>query len=231
MTAGVVVSALVVVVVAIAISSGGGKSASGLKTGKQATQQTTAVGQLLAGIPQSGAYLGNRKAPVTLTYYGDLECPVCKVFSLSGGFPQLVATDVRAGKVQVLYRAFQTATQDPTTFQTQQVAALAAGEQQHFWDFTELFYREQGPEGTSYVNQSYLDGLARQIPTLNYSQWLKARNSPALPAQVQGDIRSGGVLGVQGTPTLIVAGPRGKAQVPEPVPSYSQLEQEIKSVA
>ena len=81
-----------------------------------------------------------------MTYYGDLECPICRDFTVSGGFPQLVANEVRQGKVKVVYRAFETATPDPTTFQTQQVAALAAGKQNHFWDFTELFYHQQGQE-------------------------------------------------------------------------------------
>jgi len=85
-----------------------------------------------------------------MTYYGDLECPICRDFTLSGGFPQLVANDIRAGKVKVVYKAFETATPSPQTFQTQQVAALAAGKQNHFWDYAELFYREQGAEGRSW---------------------------------------------------------------------------------
>jgi hypothetical protein len=36
-----------------------------------------------------------------------------------------------------LVRAY--ATQDPSTFREQQVAALAAGEQDRTWDFVELF--------------------------------------------------------------------------------------------
>ena len=82
-----------------------------------------------------------------MTYYGDLECPICQDFTLSGGFPQLVSNEVRTGKVQVVYKAFQTATRDPTVFKTQQVAALAAGQQQQFWNFAELFYHEQGQRG------------------------------------------------------------------------------------
>ena len=75
-----------------------------------------------------------------------------------------MANEVRQGKVKVVYRAFQTATPDPATFQTQQVAALAAGKQNHFWDFTELFYHQQGQEQTGYVTDGYLSGLAGQVP-------------------------------------------------------------------
>ena len=35
---------------------------------------------MLKGIPQHGTTLGNPKAPVTFTEYGDLQCPICKDF-------------------------------------------------------------------------------------------------------------------------------------------------------
>ncbi len=99
-------------------------------------------------------------------------------FTLQGGFSQLVSNDVKAGRVKVQYKAFETATRDPATFQTQQVAALAAGKQNRFWNFMELFYHQQGSEGTNYVTENYLDALAAQIPGLNIAQWKTARNDP-----------------------------------------------------
>jgi protein-disulfide isomerase len=229
MIGGVVLVAVAIVAVAIAISAGGGGS-SGVKTGAQASQVSAQVEQLLGGIPQSGATLGNPNAPVTMTYFGDLECPICKAFTLQGGFPQLVANQVRQGKVKVVYRAFQTATRDPQTFQTQQVAALAAGKQNRFWNFAELFYREQGQEDTSYVTESYLATLAQQAG-VNVSAWRTARNDPTLVSQVQADGAAGTAAGVQGTPTLIFQGPKGKASPPSGVPSYSDLQSAINQVS
>jgi protein-disulfide isomerase len=48
---------------------------------------------------------------------------------------------------------------------------------------------------------------------------------------VQSEQQAARAAGVQGTPTLIFQGPRGKAQSPEAAPSYDQLERVIKSVA
>lgn len=231
MIGGVVLAAIAIVAVAIAVSSGGGKKSSGLQTGTSASQTANQVQQMFAGIPQSGATLGDPSAPVTMTYYGDLECPVCQAFTLSGGFPQLVANEVRQGKVKVVYKAFETATPDPTTFQTQQVAALAAGKQNRFWDFAELFYRQQGQEDTGYVTESYLDGLARQIPGLNFNTWKTDRSDPSLAAQVQSDGAAGKAAGVSGTPTLIFTGPKGSASPNSGVPSYSDLQNAIKQVS
>jgi protein-disulfide isomerase len=225
---GIVVGAVAVIAVVVAISVGGSKS-SGLQTGAKGTQTVASVDRLLSGIPQSGARLGNPKAPVTLTYYGDLQCPVCRDFTLSS-FPQLVAKDVRDGKVQVVYKAFKTATPDPTTFQTQQAAALAAGEQNRFWNYIELFYHEQGAEGTNYVNEDYLNGLAKQVPGLSVNNWRTARNNAQLVSQIQSDEQTGSSAGVNATPTLILSGPKGKTTPPASVPTYSQLKAAINSV-
>jgi protein-disulfide isomerase len=228
MLGGLVVGVVAVVAVAIAISSS--NSSGGVQKGAKATQTVNEVEQLLAGIPQSGSVLGNPHAPVTLTYYGDLECPICQAFTLNGGFPQLVSNDVKSGKVKVVYRSLQTATRDPGTFQTQQVAALAAGQQQRFWNYAELFYRQQGEEGTGYVNDAFLTGLAKQIPGLNLSSWQSARSDQSLAAQVQSDVQSAARANINSTPTLIFTGPKGSAQVQVAVPNYSQLQQTLKAV-
>ena len=233
MVGGTVVGAIVVVVALILISSGGGKKETGLQTGTKASATVTAVNSLLSGIPQSGNTLGNPTAPVTMTYYGDYECPVCQAFTLQGGFPQLVSNDVRTGKVKVVYKSFCTATcngPNRDQFSAQQAAGLAAGRQKLFWQYTELFYREQGTEGSGYVTQSYLEGLAQQLPNLNFSAWQSARNDPNLSAQVASDQASAHQLGVSGTPTLIFAGPKGQTVTSSAVPSYAQLEQAVKQV-
>lgn len=229
MLIGVVVAAVAVVVVAIAVSSGGGKSETGLVKNAKATRLVSQIDGMFAGIPQTGATLGNPHAPVTMNYYGDLECPVCQDFTLNGGFPQLVAKDVRAGKVKVVYRNFQTATPSQSTFQTQQVAALAAGKQNRFWDFVELFYHQQGAEGSSYVTPAYLTGLAQQAG-LNMSSWSSARNDPTLVSQVNSDEAAAHAAGVQGTPTLVFSSHKGQAEAPSGVPTYSDLQQAIKQV-
>jgi protein-disulfide isomerase len=233
MVGGAVLAAVVIVAVLVLINSGGGKKG-GLQTGTKATATQVAVNQLLAGIPQSGVVLGNPKAPVTMTYYGDYQCPVCQAFTVQGGFPQLVSNDVRNGKVKVVYAAFCTATcngPNPRVFPTQQVAGLAAGKQNKFWQYTELFYRQQGQENTNYVTEHYLQGLAKQIPSLNLTTWQTDRNDPSLTSQVNSEQSKAKSLGVSGTPTLVFQGPKGQAVPNSAVPSYAQLERAVKQVS
>jgi protein-disulfide isomerase len=116
-------------------------------------------------------------------------------------------------------------------FVPSQAAARAAGKQHRGWNYIELFYHEQGDETTSYVTDSYLDGLAAQIPGLDYQRWSSDRHSSVLSAQVTADERQAAAAGYNSTPTILISGPKGRAQpIVDNPSSYSQLETAIASV-
>jgi protein-disulfide isomerase len=169
---------------------------------------------------------------VTVTEFADLQCPICKEFS-EGAQNQLIANDVRAGKVKLVYRSLSTATgngPNPNIFPTQQAAALAAGEQQKAWHYIELFYKEQGQEGTDYVNTNFLNNLAKQVTGLNFDKWSTDRTSPSLIAQVNQDQQTAASKGYNSTPTIVVKGPKGEAAPIVGNTDYASLEAKIKSV-
>jgi protein-disulfide isomerase len=200
--AGALVTGIVIVGVLIALMSAG--SSTGIPTSSAQVKATVgAVGALLRGIPQSASTLGNPNAPVTLEYFGDLECPTCREFTL-GALPALIRGYVRAGKLKIEYRSLRTATGDPETFRTQQVAALAAGRQNKMWMFVELFYHEQGEEGTGYVTERYLQRLARQVPGLNVAGWTAARSYPELAMILAADGRAANSAGLTSTPSFLI---------------------------
>lgn len=228
---GVVLAAVVLVAIAIAISVGGGSSTPPPNS-SSAKRAGAAVAAELAGIPQSGSTLGAGRAKVTVTEFGDLQCPICRDFAL-GAESSLISNDVRSGKVKLVYRSLETATgnsPDPSVFATQQAAALAAGLQKHAWDFILLFYRQQGTEGTAYVTAAYLSALARQIPGLNFNKWASDRSSSSLSAQVVADGQAAAAKGYNSTPTIVVEGPKGAAQPIVGSTDYAGLESAIRSV-
>jgi protein-disulfide isomerase len=233
MLGGIVLIAIAVVAVAIAVSSRGGSS-SAPKLGSTASKQAAAaVTASLSGIPQSGNRLGSPTAKVTVTEYGDLQCPICRDFA-QGAEAKLIANDVRQGKAALVYRSLETATgssPNPGIFPTQQAAALAAGQQGKEWNYVLLFYKLQGQEGTNYVNDSFLNGIAGLIPGLNYSKWSSARTASSLTGQVTADQQSALSRGFNSTPTIIVQGPKGQAQAIVGDASYNDIESAIKSVS
>lgn len=198
--AGVVV--VIIAIILVATGSGGSKNAPAPKSAAAKTAASEVV-SLLQGIPQNGVTLGNPNAPITLQYFGDLECPFCKQFTISA-LPTIIKKYVRTGKVKIEYHAMETATREKETFQTQQVAALAAGKQNLMWHYVELFYHEQGEEDSGYVTESYLQGLAAQIPGLNLGDWSTARNDPAYANQVIADAQAANQNGFTGTPSFLI---------------------------
>ncbi|HEV2975565.1 MAG TPA: thioredoxin domain-containing protein [Solirubrobacteraceae bacterium] len=217
---GSVIGVVVVIVIVIVAATSGGSSGPPIKKVKpgETSPQVTSVTSLLAGIPQNGNVLGSPSAPVTMQYFGDLECPICREFTL-GALPKLIEKYVRTGKMKIEYRNLETATREPETFRTQQVAALAAGKQQKAWYYIELFYHEQGQEDTGYVTEKYLEELAQQVPGLSLPAWTSERNNPQYANTVTTDAQAANTVGFTGTPSFLI----GKSGEPGQKYEYSSL--------
>ena len=111
---------------------------------------------------------------------------------------------MRTGKLKIEYRSLETATREPEVFKTQQVAALAAGKQNKMWDFIEPSTTSREKRTRGYVTESYLQGLAQQVPGLNLAKWTSDRNDPALVAQVDSRRPGGQQRGFNGTPSFLI---------------------------
>jgi len=242
MLAGAVAVAAIVVAIAIVMSTGGGTSGHGLAGGREGRRLVSQVDAALNGIPEHGLVLGRAGARFTLTLYGDLQCPICAALMTGqdgSGLPRFIRDQVRAGHAKIVYRSFCTATCDhfsATLFAQQQAAAYAAGAQDRFWYYEELFYHQQGQEGAPYVTPTFLRGIARQISGLNLATWSRDRNNPALLGQVNADERAAVrqlpvIDGGRGTPGLIMSGPSGSRFVAEGVVTYGQLTAAMNAVS
>jgi protein-disulfide isomerase len=231
---GIVIAIVAAIVVAIVVATSGG-SKKGIPTSKKETNATVAeVTSLVGGIAQNGNVLGNPEARLTLQYFGDLECPICRDFTLNV-LPSVIPQWVKTGKLKIEYRSLETATREPEIFKTQQVAALAAGKQNKMWNFLETFYHEQGEEGSGYVNESYLQKLAQQVPGLNLAQWTSDRSDPALASQVTNDAQAASNAGFTGTPSFLIGKTGGSLQkleagtFSEPAPYNTAIEKLLKA--
>jgi protein-disulfide isomerase len=213
---GGVVAVVVVAIVLILVLTKSSSTNHVVKKGTPvAIKEQAAVASLISGISQKGNVLGAENAPVTLQYFGDLECPICRDFTL-GALPTVIQKFVRTGKLRIEYRSLETATREPEVFKTQQVAALAAGKQNKMWDFVELFYHEQGEEDSGYVTEEYLHNLAAQVSGLNLQTWTKDREDSALANQVQEDAQQANQQGFTGTPSFLIGHTGGAMSKFEP---------------
>jgi protein-disulfide isomerase len=165
-----------------------------------------AVNELLAGIPQQGAVLGQATAPVTLEEYVDLQCPYCALFATES-FPSIVRGYVRTGRVKVVFRGLSFLGPDSSTALE---TALAAGSQQRLWQVVELLFANQGGENSGWVTEDLLRGIGGAVPGLAVDRLLASREEPGVATARTAAQEAATSRGVTGTPAFSV-GPTGGA--------------------
>jgi protein-disulfide isomerase len=184
----VAAAAVVLVTGAIAVSSNGGS--------KPAPPATTS--SLLAGIPENHGVLGDPKAPVTVTEYVDLQCPVCAEAARTT-LPAIL-DEVRAGKVKLDARTLHFL--GPDSVRAARVAA-GAERQGRLWAFLEAFYARQGTENSGYVTDDFLREVANAAG-VDASQALAQEDSAFAGQRLERANADAARMNVQGTPTLTV---------------------------
>jgi len=159
----------------------------------------------LRGIPQDGMVLGDPRATATLIEFGDLQCPACKQYA-EQVISEVIAGPVRRGEAKVEFRNYVILGSQSATAGA---AAVAAGRQGRGWNFVDLFYRNQGFEGTGYVTDDFLTAIARAAAVPDISRWNADRKSQAVRREVNRTTSQASDLGFTGTPSFAVQGADG----------------------
>jgi protein-disulfide isomerase len=197
--------AAVAVVIAVAVSaSGGSDQPSGPATGG------AQAAALFDGIPEHDGVLGDPNAPVTLTEYVDLQCPVCAAASKQT-LPTIVNDYVRTGKVKLDARTLHFI--GPDSIRAAKVAA-AAERQGRLWPFLEVFYANQGQENSGYVTEAFLRSVATAAG-VNADAALAGADSQFAQQRLDRANADAQRLGVDATPTFSVAKGSGAPHVLE----------------
>jgi protein-disulfide isomerase len=205
--------ALPVAVVAVIVATSGGPSVADSKSFSASEASAISLTEnLLTGVPQRGAALGDPKAPVTLQLFGDLQCPEVRQVML-GAIPVLIRHWVRDGELRIVYRSIKSDTHDSREFMKQQVAALAAGQQGKMWTFIDLFYREQQAQFTEYADDAFLEGIAEQA-AVEPLQWAEERESGGWAGEVESDeaLFWANNFPVRTTPSFLIGPTGGEAR-------------------
>jgi protein-disulfide isomerase len=226
--AGAGLLAVIVVVAAIVISQSG-SGGSGAGAGGDVADASL-VSKQLQGIPQNDTVLGDPKAKVSVIEYGDLQCPVCQQFSVQVA-PEIISNLVRKGTADYEFRQWTIIGLAPHQQSTAAAkAALAAGQQNRYWNFIELFYRNQGQEESGYVTDSFLTSIAKAAGVKDIAKWNTDRSSSKWDSILSRDDQQAKGFGFTGTPSILVQGPGGRKTFTATIPSASQIEAAVKSV-
>lgn len=135
-------------------------------------------------------------AVVTVTEYGDLQCPACKA-----AFTQLVEPLVAnyGKKIRLEFAQFPLTSIHQYAMEAAEASECAA-DQGKFWEFLHLAYTEQEK-----LSKDQLDVWGEQLQ-LDMDLYGRCRASHIKRDVIMADYEKGKELGVQGTPSFFVNG-------------------------
>lgn len=191
---------IAIVAVVIAVASGGGSSSSS-STKSANVSGASEVANQYAGIPQKGNVLGSPSAPATMMVFADVQCPYCAQFETKA-FPSIVQRYVKTGRLKVIFQPIAIIGNDSVTGAR---AVGAAAQQNKMFNYTSLWYNNQGEENTGYVTQDFMTKLANATPGLDTAKWKSDLNSQPVGNLLSQAQSAAQTAGVSSTPTFLVA--------------------------
>ncbi len=137
---------------------------------------------------------GPTDAAVTIVEFGDFQCPACGSLHLVLELVKEANPDVR-----FVFRQFPL-TRIHEFAQKASEASLAAGAQGKFWEYHDLLFENQ--------SQLTRDDLITHAGTLglDVSRFTSELDEAVYRSAVSDDQTDGNILGVRGTPTLLING-------------------------
>lgn len=169
----------------------------------------TAVGQV------TNHTYGEGKSGVTVTEYGDFQCPAC--FNYYPIFKQL--KEKYKDQVTFQFRHFPIISAHQNAMAAHR-AAEAAGRQSKFWEMHDLLYERQKTWETSTNASGVFEDYAMELG-LNVDQFKTDVASESANDDVQADFQAGEDAGVVGTPTFFIDGKL--IETPNSLEAFEQL--------
>jgi protein-disulfide isomerase len=187
---------------------------------------TGEVQELIAGIPQLGERLGDEDAPIMLTLFTDVQCPHCADYQLEVIDP-LIQDLVRTGDAQIALKNFSLGAKEVTLGG---IGVEAAAQQDHGWQYMEMFMRNQDQVPSTGVDQDFLNEVAGNTPRLEVTEWEDADADPASEAAAKEDADLAVQLRLEADVAVNVQGPNGSVLLQE-APSREEIDAAIAKVS
>jgi len=196
--------------------------------------------ELFGGVPQEGARLGSENAPVTVQVFADEQSSNCREGFLST-IPTLAEKYARPGKVKFLYRHYSNSENE---IEYGFFGTEAAAEQGYGWEYTYLFFVNQGEADRFGVSEAenhraglrenFLESVAGGVEELEPEEWKEGfeaakEEGSAVERSLQAQEELGSKLGIRYGLAMVIEGPAGSETLQEN-PSLAQVEKAIEKV-
>lgn len=151
----------------------------------------------------SGYYLGSDSAPVTITEYGDFQCPLCASWD-GVQFPTVREQLINTGKVRWRYRDWPIDQLHRWT-RVASHAAACADDQGKYWPMHEALFVWQSKWAFSSDAPALIHDYAVQVG-LDGAKFDACMASKKYAGRIQASFNEGEALGVDATPSFLIGG-------------------------
>lgn len=188
-------------VIAVAVLVAGGAALYMSKQSTQVAETSAATPSANAPAPTGGGHVrGPQNAPVTLTEFGDYQCPSCGyyapiVLELVHRYPTQMKLEFHHYPLVSLHQWAMTAA----------LAAEAASDQGKFWEMHDLIYQNQEKWSKSQNAEVEFLAYANQLG-LNANQFMQSMHSPQVQQRVLEDVSRATDAKINETPTFFING-------------------------
>lgn len=145
----------------------------------------------------------NVNAAVTVTEYGDIQCPACRAAYTQTVEPLLQQFGSR---IRLEFKHFPLSSIHQFAMPAAEASECAA-DQGKFWDFIDVAYVNQAQ-----LNSKALEQWGSQLG-LDMDLFNRCRNSHIKRKAILAEYEAGGKIGVQGTPTFFVNGKKVQSTI------------------
>jgi protein-disulfide isomerase len=156
-----------------------------------------------------GVSRGDPDAPLTLMDFSDYQCPSCAAFTFQAK-PLLEMQYIEEGLLRFVYYDFPLVGGHRNAFLAAR-AARCAGDQDRYWDYHDVLFREQPNWATQSDPFSSFVGYAADVG-LDRGEFRSCLGSDRHAEVVTANMQLGRQLGVSGTPTLFLDSGEGRGE-------------------
>jgi protein-disulfide isomerase len=162
------------------------------------TRPASAVG------PNGGALVGDANAPVTITEYGDFQCPVCARLHQAWG--QTLDQLVQSGRVKFEFVGLAYLDQGTTESLRSAAAGTCAADAGQFLPYQDTLYNQQSPtENSGFLTNQRLVAFGRDAGIAD-NTFTRCVDSGRYDGWVRKNTDAASSSGVRGTPTVLIDG-------------------------
>lgn len=150
-------------------------------------------------------HLGSSTAKVKVIEFADFKCPSCKKWEQTY-FERFKKEFIDTGKVELFFTNFAFIDRD-SIMAASAGEAIAAQNNDKFWEFMSKLYDHQGDETTIWATPQFmLDFVKDNISGIDYDRFAKDLQDHTYMLPVKEDFKTAANYGVNGTPSFMVNG-------------------------